>query len=84
MEGAQIGFGGTPSGFSHRECIRRNAAIDNIHPLVYRRNMKKRRNINLEAEQLRKIAVLSKKTGANPSAIIRLAIDEYLKRKKVK
>jgi predicted DNA-binding protein len=46
--------------------------------------MKKRRNINLEAEQLEKIAKLSKKTGANPSAIIRLAIDEYLKRKGIK
>ncbi len=41
--------------------------------------MKKRRNINLEAEQLEKIAKLSKMTGANPSAIIRLAIDEYLR-----
>jgi predicted DNA-binding protein len=43
--------------------------------------MKKRRNINLEAEQLKKLDALSKKTGATPSALIRLAIDAYLKKK---
>ena len=45
---------------------------------------KKRRNINLEEEQLKKINVLSYKTGATPSALIRLAIDAYLKKKKSK
>jgi predicted DNA-binding protein len=43
--------------------------------------MKKRTNIYLTSEQLAKLKKLSEKTGAPASALIRKAIDAYLKGK---
>jgi hypothetical protein len=40
-----------------------------------------RRNINLRPEQVKALALLSQKTGATPSELIRRAIDEYLKKR---
>jgi predicted DNA-binding protein len=40
----------------------------------------KRTNINLREDQHKKLNVLSEKTGATMSALIRKAIDAYLKR----
>ena len=42
----------------------------------------KRTNIWLKEDHLKKLRVLSEKTGAPVSALIRRAIDEYLKKKK--
>lgn len=41
----------------------------------------KRTNIYLGDDHLKKLKVLSEKTGAPMSALIRKAIDEYLKKK---
>jgi predicted DNA-binding protein len=41
----------------------------------------KRTNIWLGDEQLRKLKALSEKTGARVSALVRKAIDDYLKKK---
>jgi|HubBroStandDraft_6_1064221.scaffolds.fasta_scaffold5428580_1 predicted DNA-binding protein len=41
----------------------------------------KRTNINLREDQHKKLGVLSGKTGATMSALIRKAIDAYLKNK---
>jgi predicted DNA-binding protein len=40
----------------------------------------KRTNINLREDQRKKLNVLSRKTGATMSALIRKAIDAYLKK----
>ncbi|HVA16205.1 MAG TPA: plasmid partition protein ParG [Candidatus Dormibacteraeota bacterium] len=40
----------------------------------------KRTNINLREEQHERLNALSEKTGATLSALIRKAIDEYLKK----
>ncbi len=45
--------------------------------LVY---MKKRTNIYLDGDHLKKLKALSEKTGAPVSALIRKAIDQYLKK----
>jgi predicted DNA-binding protein len=42
--------------------------------------MLRRTNINLSEDHHKKLAILSKKTGATKSALIRLAIDAYLKK----
>jgi predicted DNA-binding protein len=42
----------------------------------------KRTNINLRDDQHKKLGTLSEKTGAPMSALIRKAIDEYLKKKR--
>jgi predicted DNA-binding protein len=42
----------------------------------------RRTNINLRPDQWLKLKALSAKTGATPSALIRKAIDAYLKRGK--
>jgi predicted DNA-binding protein len=42
----------------------------------------RRTNINLRPDQWTKLKALSEKTGATPSALIRKAIDAYLKRGK--
>ena len=42
----------------------------------------KRRNIYLREDHLAKLKVLSEKTGARVSALIRMAIEEYLKKRK--
>lgn len=47
--------------------------------LVYM--MRKRTNIYLDAEPLKRLKVLSEKTGAPVSALIRKAIEAYLKKK---
>jgi predicted DNA-binding protein len=41
----------------------------------------KRTNINLREDQYKKLGVLSAKTGATQSELIRRAIDAYLKKK---
>jgi predicted DNA-binding protein len=46
--------------------------------LVY---MRKRTNIYLDGDHLERLKALSEKTGAPVSALIRKAIDEYLKKK---
>jgi predicted DNA-binding protein len=43
--------------------------------------IKKRTNIYLDPEHLKKLKVLSEKTGAPVSALIRKAIADYLKKK---
>jgi len=43
--------------------------------------MRKRTNIYLDDEHLKKLKSLSEKTGAPVSALIRKAIAEYLKKK---
>jgi len=43
--------------------------------------MRKRTNIYLDGDHLKKLKVLSEKTGAPVSALIRKAIEEYLKKK---
>ena len=40
----------------------------------------KRTNIWLKEDQLKKLGAISGKTGARISALIRIAIDEYLKK----
>jgi len=50
--------------------------------MMYAGNMKRRTNIYLTAEQHRKLAALSKQTMAPMAALIRRAIDEFLKRQK--
>ena len=42
----------------------------------------KRTNINLREEQHKRLNSLSEKTGATVSALIRKAIDEYLRKHK--
>jgi len=42
----------------------------------------KRTNINLREDQWKKLKALSEKTGATASALIRKAIDAYLKKGK--
>ena len=42
--------------------------------------MRKRTNIYLEDDHLKKLKALSEKTGAPVSALIRKAIEEYLKK----
>ena len=42
----------------------------------------RRTNINLREDQWKKLKALSEETGATPSALIRKAIDAYLKRGK--
>jgi hypothetical protein len=42
----------------------------------------KRTNIWLRADHLKKLQALSETTGARVSALIRLAIEEYLKKKR--
>jgi predicted DNA-binding protein len=44
--------------------------------------MRKRTNIYLDADHLKKLKALSEKTGAPVSALIRMAIDSYLKKYK--
>ncbi len=41
----------------------------------------KRTNIWLRDDQVKKLKALSEKTGARVAALIRLAIDEYLRKK---
>jgi predicted DNA-binding protein len=43
--------------------------------------MRKRTNIYLDAEHLKRLKALSEKTGAPMSALIRKAIEGYLKKK---
>jgi predicted DNA-binding protein len=50
--------------------------------MVYVGSMKRRTNIYLTAEQHKKLAALSKQTLAPVAALIRRAIDEFLKRQK--
>ncbi len=42
----------------------------------------KRTNLYLDENHLKRLKVLTKKTGAPMSALIRMAIDEYLKKRK--
>jgi predicted DNA-binding protein len=42
----------------------------------------KRTNIWLRVDHLKKLKTLSEKTGARQSALIRIAIEEYLKKKR--
>lgn len=42
----------------------------------------KRTNIYLRENHVKKLQAISKKTGAPMSALIRMAIDEYLKKRK--
>ena len=43
--------------------------------------MRKRTNIYLDDEHLKRLKALSEKTGAPVSALIRKAIEEYLRKK---
>jgi predicted DNA-binding protein len=44
--------------------------------------MRKRTNLYLDADHLKKLKALSESTGAPVSALIRRAIEEYLKKQK--
>lgn len=50
--------------------------------MVYVGTMKKRTNIYLTTEQWRRLGQLSKKTLAPVSALIRRAIDDFLRKQK--
>jgi predicted DNA-binding protein len=55
-------------------------AWTHIHTLVYTASMK-RTNVYLREDQLRRLGVASKKSGAPAAELIRRAIDAYLKKK---
>ncbi|HEY2461412.1 MAG TPA: ribbon-helix-helix domain-containing protein [Candidatus Acidoferrum sp.] len=40
----------------------------------------KRTTINLHASQHKKLGILAKQTGATASSLVRMAVDEYLKK----
>jgi Ribbon-helix-helix domain len=73
--------------FRHFAKIRAKKSIANGCRLVYNGAMAKTRmNINLNAEQKRKLGKLSDKTGAPVAELVRRAIDAYLslRRKELK